>query len=73
MRLLAFVLLGSLILGARDLVPGTSGGGVAQGVVYTDLNGNGSIEAGDGPLQGVDVDPRRTNGCRPTGRDRDAN
>lgn len=70
MRLLTFVLLGSLILGACDLLPGTSGGGVVQGVAYTDLNG--SIEPGEGLLQGVDVDLRQTTGSCPTGGDRDA-
>ena len=62
MRSPPLVLLCSLVLGACDLLPGASGGGVVQGVVYTDLNGNGGIEAGEGPLQGVDVN---LTGCGP--------
>jgi hypothetical protein len=33
-----------------------SGGGVVQGVVYADLNGDGDIQSGEGPLDGVTVD-----------------
>src|SRR3990170_4286104 len=62
MRSLTFVLLGSLLLAACDLIPGASAGGVVQGVVYTDLNGNGSIEPGEGPLEGAEVS---LSGCGP--------
>lgn len=37
-------------------------GGIVRGVVYADLNGSGTIEAGEGPLQGVMV---YLNGCGP--------
>lgn len=37
-------------------------GGIVQGVVYADLNGNGTIEAGEDPLDGVDV---YLDGCGP--------
>jgi Ig-like domain from next to BRCA1 gene/SdrD B-like domain len=50
MRSFLFALLCSLALAAC-----TPTGGVVQGVVYADLNGNGANEAGEGPLQGVDV------------------
>jgi hypothetical protein len=55
-RSFPLVLLCSLVLAACEP------GGVVQGVVYADLNGNGSIEAGEGPLQGVDVN---LTGCGP--------
>ena len=37
-----------------------SGGGVVQGVVYADLNGDGDIQSNEGPLDSVTVD---LNGC----------
>jgi hypothetical protein len=37
-----------------------SGGGVVQGVVYADLNGDGDIQGNEGPLDSVTVD---LNGC----------
>lgn len=39
-----------------------SGGGVVQGLVYADLNGDGDIQSGEGPLDGVTVD---LSGCGP--------
>ncbi len=33
----------------------TASGGVVKGVVYQDTNGNGTIESGEGPLDGVQV------------------
>src|SRR4030065_406009 len=56
MRSRMLVLLCSLVLAACEP------GGVVQGVVYADLNGNGSIEPGEGPLEGVAVD---LSGCGP--------
>lgn len=35
--------------------PTSASGGVVKGVVYEDVNGNGIIEAGEGPLDGVQV------------------
>ncbi|HET7010163.1 MAG TPA: SdrD B-like domain-containing protein, partial [Anaerolineales bacterium] len=52
MKSLRLALLASLVLAACTWPPG---GGVVQGVVYADLNGNASIESGEGPLEGVDV------------------
>jgi CSLREA domain-containing protein len=46
-----------------NCIPVTLGGGTVQGVVYGDLNGNGTIEAGENPLGGVDV---QLSGCGPT-------
>ncbi len=43
--------------------PFGAAGGIVQGVVYADLNGNGTIEAGEGPLDGVTV---QLDGCGPT-------
>jgi uncharacterized protein YraI len=37
-------------------------GGIVRGVVYADLNGSGTIEAGEGPLQGATV---HLNDCGP--------
>lgn len=48
--------------GSYTMVDITIGGGVVQGVVYADLDGNGDITTGEDPLGGVDV---TLSGCGP--------
>jgi uncharacterized protein YraI len=44
------------------VTPTPTSGGIVQGVVYADLNGNGSFDGGEGPLEGATVS---LSGCGP--------
>ncbi|HTX89840.1 MAG TPA: SdrD B-like domain-containing protein [Anaerolineales bacterium] len=50
-----FLLLAILLTACFPTVPTPRVGGVVQGVVYADTNGNGGIDPGEGPLVGVQV------------------
>ncbi len=51
--LTAFILAGAVLSACLPKQPRI--GGIVKGVVYGDLNGNGTIEAGEGPLAGATV------------------
>jgi hypothetical protein len=53
-HVIAALVIGSLALSAC-MPRGVRLGGIVKGVVYADLNGNGAIEAGEGPLDGAAV------------------
>ncbi len=61
-RLAAGTALLSLMLSACVIPTPVPTGGIVRGVVYSDLNGDGTIEAGEGPLQGATV---TLNDCGP--------
>ncbi len=47
---------------APTSMPASTSGGVVKGVVYADSNGNGAVDPGEGPLEGVQV---TLSGCGP--------
>ena len=53
--LLAMVQMACSLPGASTPAPAPGSGGVVKGVVYSDTNGNGVIDPGEGPLAGVQV------------------
>jgi hypothetical protein len=53
-RLVSMIFMACLVMTAC-LPQKVQVGGIVQGVAYSDLNGNGTIEAGEGPLEGVIV------------------
>ncbi len=52
-RLLGVLLLTGVVVAA--CAPGARVGGVVKGMIYSDANGNGTIDPGDGPLDGATV------------------
>jgi uncharacterized protein YraI len=53
--LLALVQMACSVPGSSTPAPAPGSGGVVKGVVYSDTNGNGVIDPGEGPLVGVQV------------------
>jgi uncharacterized protein YraI len=53
--LLALVQMACSLPGTSTPAPAPGSGGVVKGVVYSDTNGNGVIDPGEGPLAGVQV------------------
>lgn len=53
---LALVQMACSLPGGSPTTPPSSGsGGIVKGVVYGDMNGNGAVDSGEGPLSGVQV------------------